>query len=252
MKVNRKSFVEIIGLLRTYLISYFVPGKQRRLQNLYRLFIGKDDLCFDIGAHFGNRTAVWRKLGANVIAIEPQPKLYAFLQKKHAVDPRVTLLQAAVSDKAGTLTLYHNTRNPSISSIDKSWVQEKKQDAEWGKFVWDEEIEVQAYTLDQLIETYGTPAFCKIDVEGAEHKVLAGLSTPIQCVSFEYLTIDRERALRCVEHLESLGTYKYNWTVSEQSKLKSSTWLSAHEIKITLEGMRDERFSGDVYARLAR
>jgi FkbM family methyltransferase len=37
---------------------------------------------------------------------------------------------------------------------------------------------------DWLIEAHGSPAFVKIDVEGMEHEVLAGLSVPLPAPSF--------------------------------------------------------------------
>ena len=33
---------------------------------------------------------------------------------------------------------------------------------------------------------FGKPAFCKIDVEGYEYKVIKGLSEPLNTVSFEF------------------------------------------------------------------
>ena len=242
--------LEITGFLRTFIISYGIPGKQARLRKIYEPFISEGMLCFDIGSHFGNRIPVWSKLGANIVAIEPQPRLFKFLTRRYAKWENVTLLQTAVSDQKGILTLFHNTRNPSLSSIDKSWVDDKKKDPMWGNYVWDDEIQVQACTLDQLIAKYGIPGFCKIDVEGAEHKVLAGLSVPLKCVSFEYLTIDMARSLSCIDRLEQLGLYEYNWTFSEKSELKSPVWLSASEMKVAIEHMNDGVYSGDVYARL--
>lgn len=38
----------------------------------YEQFIRPNDICFDIGANMGNRTEVFLKLGAKVIAVEPQ------------------------------------------------------------------------------------------------------------------------------------------------------------------------------------
>lgn len=242
--------LEIIGFVRTFFISYGIPGKQARLRHIYEPFIGEGMLCFDIGSHFGNRIPAWSKLGATIVAIEPQPKLFKFLLKRYGNWKNVTLVETAVSEKEETLTLFHNTRNPSLSSVDKTWVDEKKKDPMWGKYVWDDEIQVQAYTLDQLIAKYGTPDFCKIDVEGAEYKVLAGLSTPLKCISFEYLTIDKERSLRCIDRLEELGSYEYNWTYSEKSGLKSPVWLPATEMKQAVENMNDGVYSGDIYARL--
>lgn len=43
------------------------------LLNFYSKFIKADDLVFDIGANIGTRVKIFLKLGANVVAFEPQP-----------------------------------------------------------------------------------------------------------------------------------------------------------------------------------
>lgn len=248
--IFNKRIIEIIGLVRSFLVSYCVPGKRSRLLKLYQTFMTKDSLCFDIGANFGNRIPVWTKLGAQVVAIEPQPKLIQFLTWKYSKFKNVTLLQGVVSDQKGRMKLFHNTRNPTLSSIDEEWIIDKEKDPIWGKYKWDAVIQVEAFTLDQLINQYGVPDFCKIDVEGAELQVLQGLSIPLKGVSFEYLTIDKERAFSCIDRLEELGSYEYNWTISERSQLKSPKWLSAEDMKKTIKNMNQKTFSGDVYGRL--
>ena len=40
-------------------------------------FVKRGDLVFDIGAHVGDRVAAFRRLGARVVAVEPQPALGA-------------------------------------------------------------------------------------------------------------------------------------------------------------------------------
>lgn len=220
------------------------------MTRLYRPFIKPEMLCFDIGSHFGNRIVIWRKLGARVVAVEPQPSLYAFLVSKFRKDKDVALIQGAIASQEGEVTFYHNTKNPSLSTIDQSWIKEKKIDPMWGKYTWDLEFSVPASTLDTLIKRYGVPDFCKIDVEGAELMVLSGLSTPLKCLSFEYLTITKERTLRCIDRLEQLGIYEYNWTYSESSKLKSEKWLRANDMKVATLAMNDGTYSGDIYARL--
>lgn len=220
------------------------------MTRLYRPFVKPGMLCFDIGSHFGNRIVIWRKLGARVVAVEPQPSLYAFLISKFQKDKDVVLVQGAIANQEGEATFYHNTKNPSLSTIDQSWIEEKKTDPMWGKYTWDLEFPIQASTLDALIKMYGVPDFCKIDVEGAELMVLSGLSIPLKCLSFEYLTIAKERTLRCIDRLEQLGVYEYNWTYSEFSKLKSEKWLCANDMKTAASAMNDGTYSGDIYARL--
>jgi len=42
------------------------------MDRLYRRFVQPGDLVFDVGAHVGDRIASFRRLGARVVAIEPQ------------------------------------------------------------------------------------------------------------------------------------------------------------------------------------
>ena len=43
-------------------------------------------LCFDIGAHAGNRVRCWRALGARVVAVEPQLDFRALLRLLYGRD----------------------------------------------------------------------------------------------------------------------------------------------------------------------
>ena len=117
---------------------------------------------------------------------------------------------------------------------------------------WDEQKSVPVTTLDALIDRYGKPAFCKIDVEGAELDVLQGLSQPLPALSFEYIPAVIETALGCIERLSQLGIYEYNWRVSEFPWLRSPVWLVPQEMAAGLQHMRPDSDSGDVYARLIR
>ena len=67
-------------------------------------------------------------------------------------------------------------------------------------------IRVPITTLDSLIARHGVPTFIKIDVEGFEFEVLVGLSRPINAISFEFTTIQRDVALDCVERCVALGS----------------------------------------------
>ncbi|MFH1940944.1 MAG: hypothetical protein ABIL68_02475 [bacterium] len=48
----------------------------------YRRFFRPGELCFDVGANRGNRTAILSDLGARVIYIEPQPSCVRELRKR--------------------------------------------------------------------------------------------------------------------------------------------------------------------------
>src|SRR3970282_98282 len=77
------------GLLRSLLIYYGVPFKLRRLADLYRPFVEPGDLCFDVGAHVGDRTRALRRLGGRVVAVEPQPACLGLLRWMYRNDKAV-------------------------------------------------------------------------------------------------------------------------------------------------------------------
>ena len=70
-------------------------------------------------------------------------------------------------------------------------------------------------TLDELIAAHGEPAFCKIDVEGFEVEVLAGLTRPLRALSFEYLPMAHDAALAVLDRVGELGAYRYNYSPIE-------------------------------------
>ena len=50
------------------------------MDRLYGRFVRRGDLVFDIGAHVGDRVASFRRLGARVVAVEPQPAMVKLLR----------------------------------------------------------------------------------------------------------------------------------------------------------------------------
>ena len=96
----------------------------------------------------------------------------------------------------------------------------------WEGQVWDKAIEVPCTTLDALIAQHGRPAFAKIDVEGFEAAVLAGLSQPLPALSFEFTTIQRDVALACLDRLASLGPYGFDVALGESQALTFNRWIS--------------------------
>ena len=91
-----KSAVCIVGSYHPRAIR-----QRRRMMSFYRQFIREGDLCFDVGANIGNRTEVFLKLGASVVAIEPQADCMKGLQRKFGRNANVTLLQKGLGEKPG-------------------------------------------------------------------------------------------------------------------------------------------------------
>jgi hypothetical protein len=115
---------------------------------------------------------------------------------------------------------------------------------------WDHRVEVDVTTLDQLIEAYGRPDFCKIDVEGLEEQVLAGLSHPLPALSFEFISFEKTSALACLRRLMALGAYRFNWSLRERLRLESPSWVDAPCVEQMIHAVGHRIFSGDIYAWL--
>jgi FkbM family methyltransferase len=243
-------FREQLGILRSFALYYGVPGRYARMRDLYAQFIPPGALCFDIGAHVGNRLRVWSGLGARMVAVEPQPRLMLWLRRLYGGHSRIILLEEAIGATPGTATLYISSRTPTVTTLSPEWINAVQRDASFSQVAWDKTVTVPVITLDELIARYGLPAFCKIDVEGFELEVLRGLSRPITALSFEYIPAAISVAVGCIERLEQLGKYEFNYSPGESHELQLPFWLSAAEMK-TILGRLNEG-SGDVYARLIR
>lgn len=241
-----------LGFAFSFLIYYGVPFHYSALAQIYEPFIRPGDLCFDIGAHLGDRIRAWSRLGARVVALEPHPGLMTWLRRWYGQKENIVLLEQAVSAQPGTADLWISRLTPSISTISQEWLRKIRQHRRFAGAHWEEQVPVAVTTLDVLIAQYGMPVFCKIDVEGGELEVLQGLSQPLAALSFEYIPAVVETALKCIDRLSQLGDYEYNWRVSEFPRLRSPVWLSTRDMAAQLQRMPRDANSGDVYARLMR
>lgn len=239
----------VVGILRS-LVIYWRPGRQKALRRLYAPFIAAGELVFDVGAHVGDRTAAFADLGARVVALEPNPALVPWLRRLVGRRPGVTVVEHAVGAEAGRARLALSEATPTLSTVASEWRERIVRDnPTFRRARWDREVEVEVTTLDDLIETYGEPSFCKIDVEGHEAAVLEGLSRPLAAVSFEFVAGTTDVAVACVRGLESLGAYDFNVVVGEGRDFVRGEWMDADEVVGWLVAGAGGASSGDVYAR---
>jgi FkbM family methyltransferase len=217
------------------------------MDKLYAQFVAPDDLVFDIGAHVGDRVAAFRRLGARVIAVEPQPALHRTLRLLFGRDSRVALVPAAIGRASGAAEMRINRDNPTISTLSRDFIAASREAAGWQGESWPTSVEVPVTTLDALIDTHGKPAFVKLDVEGFEAEALRGLSQAVPALSFEFTTIQRAVALTCLERCTALGYTQFNVAIGESQAL--GEWRTAKVMADWLVAVPHAANSGDIYVR---
>ncbi len=236
------------GVMRSLGIYYGRKSHTIEKVRLYAQFIKKGDLVFDVGAHVGDRVACFRRLGARVVAVEPQPALAFALKALYGRDRNVVIERNAVGRRHGALELKINIDNPTVSTASRAFIDAAKRAQGWEGQVWEKTITVPVTTLDALIQAHGIPSFVKIDVEGFEAEALAGLTRPVEALSFEFTTIQRDVARACVARCTALGFTQFNAAVGESQEI--GAWRSAEAIVQWLDALPHEANSGDIYAKV--
>lgn len=232
-------------------INQRLAEEHRRLKGMYSQFLKPGDLCFDIGANIGTYTNALLKLGVRVVAVEPQQACVDMLRAQFGFHKRVQIVPMGLAEKDGQVEFLVSS-NDQISSMSQEWTAALRNRG--GKFAqaeWSKKVVVPVTTLDALISQYGTPAFCKIDVEGFEYEVLKGLSRPIQALSFEFTPEYMQPTLNCVDYLARLGNYQFNYSLEGTMQFALPAWVTAPTMTDNLKDLASTHRSGDVYARLA-
>ncbi len=217
--------------------------------DFYSQFVGKDDLCFDVGANYGNRIAALLDIGCRVVAIEPQHECCKFLKKKYSTS--IEIINKGLGEKEGMVEFYKSNVS-TLSTFSKDWIQSVQDSGRFRQFQWNEKTIVEMTTLDRLIRQYGTPKFIKIDVEGYELEVLKGLSSAVNYISFEYAVPEQvEKMINCIQHIQSLApgqNIECNYSVGESMSFANPTWLScADMIELISSAEFVETGFGDIY-----
>lgn len=223
---------------------------QRRNQvEFYRSLLAGlqgNDLIFDIGANCGQKTDVFLRLGARVVAVDPDQANQEILREKflsYRVQSKpVVIVGKAVSDADKVETFWMDGPGSALNTLSRKWVDTLRggprrspsvldtQEFKWRK-------EVQTTTLDQLIAGHGLPFFVKIDVEGYEVPVLRGLHRPVPFLSFEVnLPEFRAEGLECIELLRALAPEgRFNYAFGNECHLAMETWMSPGDFALVLE-----------------
>ena len=123
-------------------------------------------VILDVGANLGLSSIAMAVAnpGARVIAFEPNPVTYGYLQRNIAPFGNIEAVQAAASDRA-TMLYFHPAAYAAGSHVVGSGHIQTGMPT----------VEVRALALDDVVAERGiAPSFIKLDVEGHEPEALAG------------------------------------------------------------------------------
>jgi FkbM family methyltransferase len=236
------------GVFRSLRIYYFGRHDRSAMDRLYARFVKSGDLVFDVGSHVGDRIGAFRRIGARVVACEPNPPLVKTLRLIYGRDAQVIIEPVAVGASAGTIAMKINVDNPTVSTASNDFLKASEGAPGWEGQNWNKSITVGITTLDALIAKHGTPAFMKIDVEGFEAEALGGLTQPVAALSFEFTTIQRDVAQACIARCVALGYARYNAALGESQQMVHDDWQGAGAIGRWLAALPMSANSGDIYA----
>src|SRR5262245_54527799 len=121
------------------------------------------NLVFDVGAHKGEDSDFYLKLGYRVLAIEANPSLAQQLRQrfhKEIETGKYILIDQAIAARSGEIAFYLNSFTTEWGTTDPEWV--KRNEALGART---ERINVKCVDFSQVLENHGCPHYIKVDIE---------------------------------------------------------------------------------------
>jgi FkbM family methyltransferase len=234
--VNRHRFNDS-RLYRVYLACWHPAHAKAKKQEMefYRKAVGGlgANLIFDVGANGGDKTVQFLSVSDKVVSIEPSPAAVEILRQRFSGNPRVTIVPKGVGRSNGTAPFHVFEAADSYNTFSAKWAKQLAAGSDRPRKIATSVLEVPVTTIDELIQEHGYPDYIKIDVEGYELEVVAGLSKNIQLVSIECnLPEFAEETLQAISILSVRDRdASFNFCTTEPPiKFESDRWLRPNEI----------------------
>jgi FkbM family methyltransferase len=220
---------------------------RKRMLEFYAGFISRGDLVFDVGANIGVYSDAFQTLGARVVAIEPNP---VCCERLELIAKRSDLIieNCAVGSEQGAATM-NVCSDPTLSTLSSEWYESARTSPTHSGEEWLGTIEVRVATLNSLAEKHGVPSFIKIDVEGFEDRVLAGMSFAPKALSFEFHFALLNIARACLSNPVLRNGYSFNYIDGMDPEFRLPTWVDASAIERILAEVQSRTEYGDVFCR---
>ena len=163
------------------------------LDHLFRIgLLTEHSTIFDVGAYNGDLSHLYlsRCKKGTVYAFEPSPAQFKVLSDKFAGNTSLIPIQAALSDINGRSKLNLSAFSPTNSLLHAN----RAANTIWGDGVFDSvgSVEVEAITLDTFVSIHSISRIdlLKLDVQGAELRVLEGARKAIESESIHSIFVE--------------------------------------------------------------
>jgi FkbM family methyltransferase len=163
---DRKIYIQIEDIYNLILFLYKAPDflDLKVIKFLLEKF-KENDIFYDVGANYGFYTALASEFCLEVHSFEPNPIIFSCLKESFKDSKNVFLNQVALSDKNGEADLLLAGASSSIIEEVKIFLK---------KMNFKKVYQVKTTTLKDYLLKNKPPTIIKIDVEGAEEKVIYG------------------------------------------------------------------------------